>query len=137
MADLAPIAALFTVLAAVIGAIATLRKSGGEGAKAVSEGAGDVVTAAMQVVRQLEDRVDALEAKVRKLERMSDLWDAWADRIVGLLERVFIDLDGPRKREFIGEAEALRATRPKRRVSADEDDELSPEEIARRIGSRP
>ena len=123
MVDLAPIAALLTVVGAVLGALVTLRRSGGDSAKAVSEGAGDVVTSAMNIVRLLEGRVSELETKVHKLERMSDLWDAWADRIVGLLERVFVDLDVPRKREFIGEAEALRATRPKRRIAFDDEAE--------------
>lgn len=97
----------FGGLAAFLKVTSDNAKSVGDGAKSVSDGAKTVVELMSEQVASNSRRIDDLEVYVSH-------FDAWADRLLDILDRAVTMLPEALRVQFESEAHTLKSTRPRR-----------------------
>ena len=115
---------LVAVLIAVVGGLgglAAILKVQGEntnslaaGAKAVSEGAKNVVELMSERMDESEVQISANSARLDTLEDYVANFDSWADRLLSILDRAITMLPDALRGQFESESHELKRTRPKR-----------------------
>ena len=122
--EMSDVPLLVAVLIAVIGGLgglAAILKVQGEntnslasGAKAVSEGAKNVVELMGERLDETEAQVAINSDRIAVLEAHVTSFDSWADRLLSILDRAITMLPEALRSQFESESNELKASRPKR-----------------------
>jgi len=84
------------------------------GAKAVSEGAKNLIDLMNDRMDEGEAQIAANTARLDTLEEYVTHFDAWADRLIGILDRAVTMLPDALRAQFEVETKDLKESRPKR-----------------------
>jgi predicted trehalose synthase len=105
----------------LVAALAAWRKAGREADKAQAEAsativgsAGDVVTMLREQMADLHARLDQAEARILLLETEVGTWEAWAERVLDLLDRA-LGMMGDKAENIRPDVEDVKRSRPLRR----------------------
>ena len=122
--EMSDVPVLVAVLIAVIGGLgglAAILKVQGEntnslaiGAKAVSEGAKNVVELMGERLDETEAQISINSDRIAVLEAHVTSFDSWADRLLSILDRAITMLPDALRSQFESESNELKASRPKR-----------------------
>jgi hypothetical protein len=125
MADAVPV--LVAIIAAILGGlggVAAILKVQSDNSSSVATGASAVAEGAKTVIDLMSERIDETEAhaaaNTKRLDAMEDYvskFDAWADRLIVILDRAVAALPDALRTEFEQEAADLRHARPKREAA--------------------
>lgn len=84
------------------------------GAKAVSEGAKNVVELMGERLDETEAQIAINSDRLAVLEAYVTSFDSWADRLLSILDRAITMLPDALRSQFESESSELKASRPKR-----------------------
>jgi hypothetical protein len=84
------------------------------GAKAVSEGAKNVVELMGERLDETEAQIAINSDRLAVLEAYVTSFDSWADRLLSILDRAITMLPDALRNQFESESNELKASRPKR-----------------------
>lgn len=123
----AVLVAVLTVIGGSLAGLAALRRSGRESDKLAAEAtstivgsAGDVVTMLREQMADLHSRLDQAEARILLLETEVGTWEAWAERVLDLLDRALGMMAEKQRADLRPDVEEVKATRPLRRRTTKE-----------------
>lgn len=108
MGDAAPLyISIVIAILGSIGGVAALLKVSAENSNTVAEGAKKVVDMMETRLVDSEKRLDSVEAYVEH-------FDAWADKLLDILDRAISKVPDTLKEDFTNESNVLRNSRPRR-----------------------
>jgi hypothetical protein len=115
---------IVAILAAILGGlggIAAILKVQSDNSSSVASGAKAVSEGAKTVIELMGERMDAAEShanlnteRIESLEIYAAHFDAWADRLIGILDRAITMLPDALRAQFESESSDLKINRPKR-----------------------
>jgi ABC-type transporter Mla subunit MlaD len=115
------VVAIIAAILGGLGGVAAILKVQSDNSSSVATGASAVAEGAKTVIDLMSDRLDENEAlaqaNTKRLDALEDYvshFDAWADRLLAILDRAITALPDALREQFAGEADSLKLARPKR-----------------------
>ena len=115
VAAIVAVAGSLAGLAALIRATRERDKVGAEASAAIVGSAGDVVTMLREQMADLHSRLDQAEARILLLETEVGTWEAWAERVLDLLDRALGMMAKDKADGIRSDVDEVKKSRPLRR----------------------